>query len=133
MEENLNDARNRRILRRGDPPLNPEDVAALKLLLVFERIPHLDILRLTVCKAGPEGVRRHGAPTRAARGTILLELQSADDRLYLRLELALAEVLATPVEKLGGWLCDEIAARGRLVSSLALKGGPPSPELVLAN
>jgi hypothetical protein len=141
LEENPTDTRNRRILRRGDSPQNPEDAAALKLLSVFERLPQLDILRLTVHTAGPKGSQRHRPPTEATQGFMLLELKSADNPLggssssllYLRVEVTLAEVLWTSVDELVARLCEELAARESLVSALALKGGPPCPEVVLAN
>jgi len=71
---------------------------------------------------------------------MLLELKGADypmgtgrGLLYLRVELALAEVLRMSVEELVGRLCDELAVRETLISALALKGGSPHPEVVLAN
>jgi hypothetical protein len=128
LEENPDDAQNRRILRRGDPPQNPGDSAALKLLSIPERIPRLGILRLTICTAGP----------RARQGLVVLELVSADHPLrsscglYLRVELALAEVLAKTVEELVTQVCDELAVGKALITALALKGGPPPVE-ALAN
>jgi hypothetical protein len=140
LEENPTDTRNRRILRRGDSPQNPEDAAALKLLSVFERLPQLDILRLTVYTPDPKGSERHRPPTEATLGIMLLELRSADyaigrssSLLYLRVEVTLEEVLRMPVGELVAWLCEELAAREALVSALALKGGPPRAEVVLAN
>ena len=71
---------------------------------------------------------------------MLLELKGADHPvgstrglLYLRVELGLAEVLTMSVEELVGRLCDELSVRGSLVSALALKGGSPRPDVVLAN
>ena len=107
MGENPKDAQNRRILRRSDPPQNLEDAAALKLLSVFERIPQLEILRLTVFTANPKGRQHHRGTTQTKREIMLLELlKRADDplggtrELYLRVEFALAEVLRRPVEEL---------------------------------
>jgi hypothetical protein len=138
LEENLYSTRSRRILRRGDTPQNLEDTAALKLLSVFERVPRLDVVRLTFCTADPKGSQRNTPPTEARRGIMLLELKSADypmggsrGLLYLRVEVALAEVLTTPVEELVARLCDELAAREGEVSALA--DGTPRPEVVLAN
>ncbi len=128
MEENPDGAQNRRILRRGDPPQNAGDSAALKLLSIPERIPRLGLLRLTICTAGP----------RARRGLVVLELFSADHPLrsscglYLRVELALAEVLAKTVEELVTQVCDQLSVGRALISTLALKGGPP-PVKALAN
>jgi hypothetical protein len=139
LEENQNDAHNRRILRRGDPPQSPGDAAALKLLCLLERIPRLDILRVTVCTADPKGGQHHGASTRTKRGIIVLELKSADHPmgtsrgLYLRVELGLAEVLRTPVEELAARLCGELSIREGLISTLALESGSPPLEEVLAN
>ena len=71
---------------------------------------------------------------------MLLELKGADypmgstrGLLYLRVELALAEVLTMSVEELVGRLCDELSVRERLISALALKGGSPHPDVVLTN
>jgi hypothetical protein len=140
LEENPNGAQNRRILRRGDPPQNPGDSAALKLLSILERIPHLGILRLTISTAGPRGHQNHGvATTRARQGLVVLELISADHPsrsscgLYLRVELALEEVLAKTVEELVTQVCDELSVGKALISTLAPKGGPPPVEEVLAN
>ncbi len=140
MQENPDDAHNRRILRRGDPPQNLQDAAALKLLSVFERVPRLDIVRLTFRSADPKGSQHHRASAKATRGIMLLELKGADypmgstrGLLYLRVELALAEVLTMSVEELVGRLCDELSVRERLISALALKGGSPHPDVVLAN
>jgi hypothetical protein len=132
LEENPDGAQNRRILRRGDPPQNPGDSAALKLLTVLERIPRLGILRLTTCTAGPRA-------TRASQGLVVLELVSADHPLrsgcgfYLRVELALAEVLAKTVEELVTQVCDELSVGRTLISTLAPQGGPPPVEEALAN
>jgi hypothetical protein len=138
LEENLYSTRSRRILRRGDTPQNLEDTAALKLLSVFERVPRLDVVRLTFCTADPKGSQRNTPPTEARRGIMLLELKSADypmggsrGLLYLRVEVALAEVLTRPVGELVARLCDELAAREGVVSALA--DGTPRPEVVLAN
>jgi hypothetical protein len=138
LEENLHNARSRRILRRGDTPQNLKDTAALKLLSVFERVPRLDVVRLTFCTADPKGSQRSTPPTEATRGIMLLELKSADHPmggsrglLYLRVEVALAEVLTTPVKELVARLCDELATREGVVSALA--DGTPHPEVVLAN
>ena len=140
MQENPDDAHNRRILRRGDPPQNLQDAAALKLLSVFERVPQLDIVRLTCRSADPKGSQHHRACAKATRGIMLLELKGADYPMgstrglhYLRVELALAEVLTMSVEELVGRLCDELSVRECLISALALKGGSPHPEVVLAN
>jgi hypothetical protein len=139
LEENQNDAHNRRILRRGGPPQSPGDAAALKLLCLLERIPRLDILRVTVCTADPRGGQHRGASTRARRGIIVLELKSADHSmdtrcgLYLRVELALAEVLRTPIEELAARLCGELSIREDLISTLALKDGSPPLEEVSTN
>jgi hypothetical protein len=139
LKDNQNDAHNRRILRRGDPPQSPGDAAALKLLCLLDRIPRLEILRVTVCTADPKGSQHRGAPTRARRGIIVLELKSPDHPmdtsrgLYLRIELMLAEVLRTPVEKLAARLCSEISIGEGLISTLALKNGSPPLEEVLAN
>jgi len=143
LEGHPNDAHNRRILRRGDPPQNPQDAAALKLLSVFERLPRVEILGLSVHTAGPQGNQRHRRPpAKARRQTMLLvELKSthypiggsSSGLLYLRVEVTLAEVLRRSVEELVGRLCEELAATEGLVSALALKGGPPRPEVVLAN
>jgi hypothetical protein len=130
----------RRILRRGDPPQNLHDAAAQRLLYVVERVPRLEIIWLTVCTVDPKGNRHHRSPTRSTRGMMLLDLKSVDHPmgesgglLYLRVELALAEVLTMSVEELVGQLCDELSAREDLISALTLKGGPPCPEVVLAN
>jgi hypothetical protein len=71
---------------------------------------------------------------------MLLELKGADyligtsrGLLYLRVELALAEVLTMSVEELVRRLCDELSVRESLILALALKGGSPHPEVVLAN
>jgi hypothetical protein len=71
---------------------------------------------------------------------MLLELKGADQPmgtsrgpLYLRVELTLAEVLAMSVEELVGRLRDEFSVRESLILALALKGGSPHPEMVLAN
>ncbi len=140
MQENPDDAHNRRILRRGDPPQNPQDAAALKLLSVVERVPRLDIVRLTFRTAEPKGGQHHGASAKAARGIMLLELKGADypmgstgGLLYLRVELALAEVFTMSEEELVGRLCDELSVRERLISAFALKGGSPHPDVVLTN
>ena len=140
MQENPDDAHNRRILRRDDLPQNLQDAAALKLLSVFERVPRLDIVRLTFRSADPKGSQHHRASAKATRGIMLLELKGADypmgssrGLLYLRVELALAEVLTMSVEELVGRLCDELSVRERLISALALKGGSPHPDVVLAN
>ncbi len=139
MKGNQNDAHNRRILRRGDPPQSPGDAAALKILCLLERIPRLDILRVTVCTADPKGGRHRGASTRARREIIVLELKSADHQmdtrcgLYLRVELKLAEVLRMPVEQLAARLCGELSISEGLMSTLALKDGSPPLEEVLAN
>jgi hypothetical protein len=140
LEENSDDPQNRRILRRGDPPQNLQDAAALRLLYIVERVPRLEIIRLTVCTVDPKGSRHHRAPTRPTRGIMLLELKSVDHPvgecgglLYLRVELALAEVLTMSVEGLVARLCDELSARSELISALVLKGGAPCPEVVLAN
>jgi hypothetical protein len=137
---NPDDAQNRRILRRGDPPQNLQDAAALNLLCVLERVPQLDIVRLTVRTADPKGGQSHGASARATRGIMLLELKGADypmgstrGPLYLRVELALAEVLTMSVEELVGRLYDELSVIESLISALALKGGSPHPDVVLAN
>jgi hypothetical protein len=37
------------------------------------------------------------------------------------------------VEELVGRLCDELSVRESLISALALKGGSPHPDVVLAN
>jgi hypothetical protein len=140
LQENPDDAHNRRILRRGDPPQNLQDAAALKLLSVFERVPRLAIVRLTFRSADPKGSQHHRASAKATRGIMLVELKGADypmgssrGLLYLRVELALAEVLTMSVEELVGRLCDELSVRERLISALALKGGSPHPDVVLAN
>ena len=140
MVENSDDPQNRRILRRGDPPQNLQDAAALMLLYSVERVPRLEIIRLTVYTVDPKGSRHHRGSTRPTRGIMLLELKSVDHPvgecgglLYLRVELALPEVLTMSAEKLIARLCDELSAREDLVSALALKGGPPCPEVVLAN
>ena len=137
---NPDDAHNRRILRRGDPPQNLRDAAALKLLSVFERVPRLDIVRLTFRTAETKGGQHHRACAKATRGIMLLELKGADQPmgtsrgpLYLRVALTLAEVLAMSVEELVGRLCDECSVRESLILALALKGGSPHPEMVLAN
>jgi hypothetical protein len=139
LEENQKDAHNRRILRRGDPPQSPGDAAALKLLCLLERIPRLDILRVTVCTADPNSGQHRGASTRARREIIVLELKSADHPMntrcgrYLRVELTLAEVLRTPVEELAARLYSELSISEGLTSTLALKDGSPPLEEVLAN
>ncbi len=140
MQENPDDAHNRRILRRGDPPQNLQDAAALKLLSVFERVPRLDIVRLTFRTADTKGSQHHRACAKATLKIMLLELKGADypvgtsrGLLYLRVELALAEVLTMSVEEFVGRLCDELLVRESLISALALKGGSPPPEMVLAN
>jgi hypothetical protein len=140
LEVNSDDLQNRRILRRGDPPQNLQDAAALRLLYIVERVPRLEIIRLTVFTVDPKGRRHHRAPTKPARGIMLLELKSVDHPvgecgglLYLRVELALAEVFTMSLEELVARLCDELSAREDLISALALKGGPPCPEVVLAN
>ena len=139
MKGKQNDIHNQRILRRGDPPQSPGDAAALKLLCLLDRIPWLDILRVTVCAADPKGGQHRGASTRARRGIIVLELKSADHPmvarcgLYLRVELTLAEVLRTPVEELAARLCSELSISQGLISTLALKDGFPPLEEVLGN
>jgi hypothetical protein len=140
LQENPDDAHNRRILRRGDPPQNLQDAAALKLLSVFERVPRLDIVRLTFRSADPKGSQSHRASAKATRGIMLLELKGADypmgstrGLLYLRVELALAEVLTMSVEELVERLCDELSVRESLISAFALKGGSPHPDVVLTN
>jgi hypothetical protein len=140
LQENPDDTHNRRILRRGDPPQNLQDAAALKLLCVLERVPQLDIVRLAFRTADPKGSQSHRASAKATRGIMLLELKGADQPmgtsrgpLYLRVELTLAEVLAMSVEELVGRLCDECSVRESLILALALKGGSPHPEMVLAN
>jgi hypothetical protein len=139
LEVNSNDAPNRRILARGDPPQNLEDAAALKLRCVFEYIPHLNIVRLTVCTDGPESTQHHRASTRARPGIMVLELRSSNHPLgsrcglYLRVELALTDVLAKSVEELVAQVCDEFSAAEGLISTLALKGGLPPLEELLAN
>jgi hypothetical protein len=139
LEVNQNNAHNRRILRRGDPPQSPGDAAALKLLCLLERIPRLDIVRVTVCTADSKDGQHRGTSTRARREIIVLELKSAnhpkDTRcgLYLRVELTLAEVLRTPVEELAARLCGELSISESLTSTLALKDGFPPLEEVLAN
>lgn len=136
---NPNDAHNQRILHRGDLPQNLEDAAALKLLSVFEHIPRLDILRLTVHTDDPESRHNHRASTRLRPGLIVLELRCTSHPLrsrcglYLRVELALAEVLAKPIEKLVAQVCKEFSVAEGLVSTLALKGGIPPLEELLAN
>jgi hypothetical protein len=137
---NPDDTHNRRILRRGDPPQNLQDAVALKLLSVFERVPRLVLVRLTFRTADTTGSQHHRASAKATRGIMLLELNRVDypmgstrGLLYLRVELALAEVLTMSVAELVGRLCDELLRRESLISALALKGGPPHPEAVLAN
>lgn len=136
---NPSDAHNRRILHRGDLPQNLEDAAALKLLSVFEHVPRLDLLRLTVHTDGPESRHNHRASTRLRPGLIVLELRCTSHPLrsrcgfYLRVELALAEVLAKPVRDLVGQVCDEFSVAEGLVSTFALKGGLPPLEELLAN
>ena len=77
MQEKPDDAHDRRILRRGDPPQNLQDAAALKLLSVFERVPRLDIVRLTFRSADLKGSQHHRACAKATRGIMILELKGA--------------------------------------------------------
>jgi hypothetical protein len=139
LEESPNDAQTRRILRRGDPPQNPGDAAALKLLSILGCIPQLDILRLTVWTADLEGSHDHRVTTRARQGLIILELKSTGHPLrsrcglYLRVELALADVLAKTVEELVTQVCAELSVAKDLISTVAPNGGPPPVEVVVAN
>jgi hypothetical protein len=71
LEENPNDAHNRRTLRRYDTPQNREDTAALKLLAAVDRQPRVEIVRIVFYTGGKgaEGLpSRQGRPPDDAHG-----------------------------------------------------------------
>jgi hypothetical protein len=123
LEENPNDAHNRRTLRRYDTPQNREDNAALKLLAAVDRQPRVEIVRIVFYTGG-----------KGAEGIAYLELRSTDlpegvsaANLYARIELPLATIFETPVEKLTALL------KRRLISLTAITqsaGTPPRTTLI---
>jgi hypothetical protein len=96
LEENPNDARNRRTLRPYDTPQNREDAAALKLLAAVDRQRLVEIVRIVFYTSG-KGTEE--IAYLELRSTHLPEGVSAAN-LYACMELPLATIFETPVEEL---------------------------------
>ena len=117
LEENPNDAHNRRTLRPYDAPQNCEDAAALKLLAAVDRQPRVETVRIVFLTSG-----------KGAEEIAYLELRSTDlpegvsaANLYARIELPLATIFETPVEELTALL------KRRLVSQTAITRSAETP------
>jgi hypothetical protein len=117
LEENPNDAHNRRTLRPCESPQNREDAAALKLLAAVDRQPRVEIVRISFLTSG-----------KGAEGIAYLELRSTDlpegvsaANLYARIELQLATIFETPVEELTALL------KRRLISLTAIAQSAETP------
>ncbi len=125
MEENPNDAHNRRTLRPCDTPQNREDAAALKLLTAVDRQPRVEIVRIAFLTSG-----------KGAEGIAYLELRSTDlpegvsaANLYARIELPLATIFGTPVEELTALLKRRLIA----LSAIAQSAETPPWTALMAN
>jgi hypothetical protein len=96
LDENPNEAHDRRTLHPSDTPLNRMDVAALKLLEVVNGLSRIEIVKIAFHTSAP-------GPEEIA----YLELRSTDlpedafaANLYASIELPLARIVETPVEEL---------------------------------
>jgi hypothetical protein len=117
LEENPNEAHNRRTLRQCDAPQNREDAVALKLLAAVDRQPRVEIVRIVFLTSG-----------KGAEEIAYLELRSIDllegvsaANLYARIELPLATIFETPVEELTALL------KRRLISLSAITRSAETP------
>jgi hypothetical protein len=117
LEENPNDARNRRTLRPYDTPQNREDAAALKLLAAVDRQLLVEIVRIVFYTSG-----------KGTEEIAYLELRSTDlpegvseANLYACIELPLATIFETPVEELTALL------KKRLISLTAITRSAETP------
>jgi hypothetical protein len=125
LEDNSNDARNRRTLRPSDTPRNREDAAALKLLAAVHFLaavhcqPRVEIVKIVFHTSGkgPEEIA-------------YLELGSTDlpegvcvANLYARIELPLATIFETPIEELTALL------KRRLISLTTITQSGEMPPL----
>jgi hypothetical protein len=125
LEENPNDAHNRRTLRRYDTPQNREDTAALKLLAAVDHQPRVEIVRIVFCTAGK---RAEEIAYLELRSTELPEGDSVAN-LYACIDIPLATLFESPVENLTALL------KRRLISLTAITQSvePPSRTTLTAN
>jgi hypothetical protein len=123
LEDNSNDAHNRRTLRPYDTPQNREDAAALKLLAAIKCLPCVEIVKIVFHTSGrgPEGIAYL-----ELRSTGFPEGVSAAN-LYACIELPLATIFEKPVEELTALL------KKRLISltAIAQSAETPPPQMTL--
>jgi hypothetical protein len=117
LDENANEAHNRRTLHPSDTPLNRMDVAALKLLEAVNGQSRIEIVKIVFHTSG-----------KGAEEFACLELRSIDlpegvsaANLYACIELPLATIFETPVEELTALL------KKRLISLTAIAQSAEMP------
>jgi hypothetical protein len=123
LEENPNEARDRRTLRPSDTPRNREDSAALKLLAAVNCQLRVEIVKIAFYTSG-----------KGAAEIAYLELRSTDlpegvcaTNLYARIELPLATIFETPVEALTALLKRRLMALTAIARSADM---PPRTTLM---
>jgi hypothetical protein len=117
LEDNSNDAHNRRTLRPYDTPQNREDAAALKLLAAIKCLPCVEIVKVVFHTSG-----------KGTEEIAYLELGSTDlpenisaANLYACIELPLATIVETPIVDLTALL------KRRLISLTAITQSAEMP------
>ena len=123
MNEDLNDAHNRRTLHPSDTPQTREDAAALKLLGVVERLPRVAIVKIVFHTSG-----------KGAEEFACLELRCTDlpegvaaANLYACVELPLTTILEKPVEELTALLKERLIS----LSAITRSAETPPPQMTL--
>jgi hypothetical protein len=125
LDENANEAHNRRTLHPSDTPLNRMDVAALKLLEAVNGQSRIEIVKIVFHTSG-----------KGAEEFAYLELRSIDlpegvsaVNLYACLELPLATIFEKPVEELTALLERHLIA----LTAITLSAETPPQKTLMAN